>query len=89
MKPLAPERTALLRAADYIDEHGWCQHQAQDGESACLLEALDRVGPRQFPSAYNSLWEHLGGSPSEWNDRPWRTKKQVLATLRAAALHGL
>lgn len=81
----------LLRAAEYIDKHGWCQNMLFDAAGRVCLEgalmstdqtylerglinALDRL---------RSVTGHHCGWP--WNDKPERTKDEVVNTLRTAA----
>lgn len=48
MKPLEPHRTALLKAADILEQQGWCQREARDADGRhCLMGALAAaLGPK-------------------------------------------
>ncbi len=85
---LDPVARTLLDAADYIDDHGWCQGQSWDlvGQ-VCAGWAIYRSN-RQFQlQAAARLRGHLNISDiATWNDRPGRTRDEVTAALRAAAL---
>lgn len=80
------------RAADYIEEHGWCQHitHAPDGQ-VCLYGALLRTSPySQAVGALVELGRTLGADPTRsavmWNDAYGRTKEEVIAFLREQAI---
>lgn len=79
----------LLKAADYIDEHGWCQGDSGDASGrVCLVGALEMTinDRRRLKSAADALRHSIGCSRlSRWNDAPERTQAEVVAALRAAA----
>lgn len=92
---LPPAQKALLDAAQYIREHGWCQYTTEtvDGR-VCAMGAIYRAvsppvslyvspaaGPVQILGHYLGV-EFIG----EWNDRPERTAEEVIAALEQAAL---
>lgn len=95
MKQLSPEAFVLLKAADYIDGHGWCQGAIADEEGrVCAVGAITMVtGGLDAPMGTRLdvellLYKYLGEIPvPDWNDRPERTKEQVTAALRSAALN--
>lgn len=46
----------LLRAAEYIDTHGWCQHNIHDDEGrVCLSGAIIKANGAQL----NGTFEHF------------------------------
>jgi hypothetical protein len=80
---LSPWRKGLLRAADYIDQHGWCQHAGTINGHVCVRMAMRMVGCQEV--AFGVMNEVVGGSIIEWNDAVGRTKEEVVAALRGAA----
>jgi hypothetical protein len=80
---LAPWRKGLLRAVDYIDRHGWCQHVGTINGRVCTLMAMFMVGCTN--AAYGAMAQFVGGPIDEWNNAPGRTKQEVVAALRRAA----
>lgn len=86
-----------LKAAEVIEERGWCQRafQQRDG-SVCLIGALsvvltgaataDSAALKPYRDTVASLgfMTDIGGfmSAVAWNDAPERTKEEVLARLR-------
>jgi len=79
----------LLEAADYIEQHGWCQKVYQNGlGNACIMGALLRVARTTSGDGkiMSRLRKYLGVTSLEnWNDASGRTKEQVVAALRGAA----
>jgi hypothetical protein len=78
-------REDATSAADYIREHGWCQHQWENASgSVCLKGAASKATDcdllRHTPLIY-ALRETIGipEGLSDWNDTPGRTKEEVLA----------
>lgn len=75
-----------------IKNHGWVQRKASSTEngkhSFCLVGALNSVvtDPMVERDARKVLYAILGKDDSIicWNDRPGRTKNQVLGLLRKA-----
>ena len=90
---LPVERQALLDAADYIEEHGWCQYEPANRKGAvCAVGALMAVSssPSIKLDAIELVKLVIGQwHIPNWNDAPERTKEEVVSALRAAALHGL
>ncbi len=82
----------MLKAADYIEEHGHCKHVLCDDKGAvCIRGALIRVGSfTQLTKAELRLkefgipWNERVGVV-DWNNAPERTGEEVIAALRAAA----
>jgi hypothetical protein len=79
----------LLRAADYIEEHGWCQSRVMDKEGrVCLLGAILYVGGTGLdfmPRVEKAAGIGQGGLIACWNNAPGRTKQEVVDVLRRAA----
>jgi hypothetical protein len=83
----------LLGAADYIEQHGWCQGMGRNGEAVCVAVALKIVaGYRIFiaEEAGRRLARSLGiglyrYSIPCWNDEPGRTQVEVVEALRNVA----
>jgi hypothetical protein len=96
--PKVTVRDVLHRAADLIEEFGWAQGYAASFSKpgpfcagTALMEAADDlgIGGRSIfdTEAYNNLGAPFGVNctvPS-WNDRPGRTKGEVITLLREAA----
>lgn len=89
----------LLKAAELIEERGWCQRQQEDAKGRlCILGALHYAegGSPMTPfgavayNARNRLMDVLGiwMLGRDWNDKPGRTAAEVIAKLRAVALSG-
>lgn len=72
----------ILDVADYIREHGWCQHAYRTQAGVCVLGAIHALGlgPDRDMAAGQILHNRLGRI-GEWNDVPGRTKEEVLAKL--------
>ena len=85
---LAPHKQALLDAADYIRKHGWCQGESfGEGETVCAAGAIWSVNIDQWEDAMWALADHIGTpNVGDWNDKPDRTKEEVIAALEQAAL---
>jgi hypothetical protein len=82
---LSPSQVALLKAAEYIEEHGWCQRSiGAKGGPACVIGAVHFSGGKI--AALNAV-ERVIGRPDliRWNDEPGRTKAEVVKALRGAA----
>lgn len=90
----------FLKAAEIIEEKGWCQHAYTGmlGE-VCLSEALKRAAAEinpdntfQFISELTKVEmefsKHIDSaswSTVRWNDQPGLTKENVLSKLREVA----
>lgn len=79
-------------AARLIEECGWRQHAYGDSERGyCLAGAVASahliVYGRDIEWSERLFWPLWNGteSPACWNDRPERTKAEVVEKLRAAA----
>jgi hypothetical protein len=84
---IEPWRQTLLAAADYIEEHGWCQGvmTAPDG-SVCMLGAIVRCNSQDKLTAEAILVTHFRYSGvAARNDERGRTKEEVIAKLREVA----
>ena len=82
----------LLLIADYIRQHGWCQHTARDDAGrVCILGAFGEVfGESGVPykihlHAMSSLQQRVGYDIPRWNDGCFRTASQVLHLLETTA----
>ncbi len=84
----------LDRAADYIEQHGWCQGEFSKNGAVCVSGAISRVLGVEFYRADNRVYDaknafarHLKSDdpPCVWNDEDGRTQEEVIATLREAA----
>ena len=82
----APWQTVLFDAADYIEQHGWCQHRLRDGDKVCAIGAIGFLVKNI--EAIGRFRSFLGGRIDTWNDTVGRTKDEVVAALRACALTG-
>ena len=88
----------LLKAADLIEEHGWCQVSAVDERGRiCMLQAMGRAEVELFgPDGSRSvslvsdekIADAVGWPIYRWNDAAGRTQEEVVAKLRAVALGG-
>lgn len=82
----------LLQGASRLERLGWCQNSVGglfDGPT-CMVGSLIVRDPS---AAFMKAWRRLdmsveGGSSTAWNDKPGRTKEEVVAKLRAVALYG-
>lgn len=98
--PVSNPRDALLRAADLIEERGWCQnHSAIDAAGVecvypeavafCAGGAINYVADIEtYYTACDLLDKAVGMGDLgyiTWNDDPERTKAEVVARLREAA----
>lgn len=79
----------LRRAADVLEEDGWCQGRGTDGQGRhCAVGAMCSVAVDhgQATSVHLlPLRARLEGPLSDWNDEPGRTKEEVLALFRNTA----
>lgn len=90
----------LLKAAAYIEEHGWCQNHINDAAGrVCLAGAIYAVGggflddgiPKRCPvrsEAFDAIRNALPDCTFRipaWNDAPGRTQDEVVAKIRAVA----
>lgn len=100
-QPVATVADVLDRAADLLEEFGWCQKKAGskfEGEMCAVGAIMESVD--DFTGSWGSVGRDLynaacsiQGDASEatiwplaiWNDAPGRTKAEVVARLRDAA----
>ena len=84
----------LNRAAELIETVGWCQgtYGGRDVGHFCLVGAVDEAmwelrGLEFFYDLFElPLPTYFGKqSPHHWNDRPERTREEVVAKLRELA----
>lgn len=90
---LTYDRKVLLDAADYIERYGhakgWYFDGMQENPPACILGALMAAsGYEPVPfGAVTLLQKHVYETHlAYWNDKPARTKQEVIEALRGAAL---
>jgi hypothetical protein len=84
---LKPHQKVLLNAAQYIRDHGWCQHVASDGQGrVCLTGALyHNARGLDYMDATYAIYALIKTSLKEWNDTPGRAEQEVIAVLEKAA----
>jgi hypothetical protein len=84
-----PGRRLLLAAANYIEEHGWCQGALENiNGQVCLVGALDKTkdyNDQGYYPAILAIQDIIGPRFGEWNDQPGRTKEDVVNLLRQVA----
>lgn len=85
------EATKVLRdAADLLERVGWCQGYLEDNGKVCMVGALRaagmlRLGRGPYRELVARVSQQIGHcSWLQWNDRPGRTKEEVIAKLRSA-----
>ena len=92
--PAEPWREILNRAADILEQDGWCQGTLHRDTASCAVGAMVLAARRSlngpFQLATHQLERHLGRSGHvisipDWNNAPERTQAEVIATLRACA----
>ncbi len=81
----------LNRAADLIEERGWCQGEGESATGAlCLYSAINQAEPGIFLRALADREVRrrvrkrvdIPTGPIKWNDTPGRTVDEVLNLLR-------
>ena len=93
-------RDSFLKAAELLEQKGWCQGTACNAAGEhCLLGAIwyARYGhdaphgpvPSKYKwgEVFDRVAPYTARHPADWNDTPGRTKEEVIAALRAAAAH--
>lgn len=89
--PVEPWRKALLDAAQYIRDHGWCQNELRNlSGNVCMVGSILFSNLQQcrneIDPAKSRVMAHLGNSSiSRWNDTPGRTKEEVIAVMETVA----
>ena len=91
-------RDDLLRAAELLEQKGWCQNMLSTSHGEhCLLGAIyfchygvegdsNHIAPPEWGEVFTLLEKFTGGmQPAFWNDAAGRTRAEVIAVLRAAA----
>lgn len=75
---------ALLDAADYIEQHGWCQGRyGKDGGPRCASGAILSVSDEgSWQLACERFKKVYDCAPCTFNDVPGRTVAEVCAALR-------
>lgn len=84
------------KAVDVIEQRGWCQNDYSQGESLCLLGAVNIASNNEYDRVFDEfgglrtdiaqrlvsgLALRLGYWPAEWNDHPDRTEAEVKKAL--------
>lgn len=87
--------TILHRAADLIEQRGWCQNSLQDFKGRmCSIGAIQMAesNAKMTTQAAVKLSNYIQkmnidrwGLVANWNDAKGRSKEEVVATIRAAA----
>lgn len=98
-KPLSPEATILLRAADWLEEHDWCQgplwlksngepaHVPSEVAAACAYGACKLVTTHDDLSLRKTTNNPNFFPPIiQFSEADGRTKEEVIAWLRQRAL---
>jgi hypothetical protein len=95
-----PASQMLWDAADYLEEHGWCQFRLRDKDNrVCAVGALQAVARVRGwwsgePGVAQRMRDHcvavvrlrcIVGEVHVWNDVPGRRKKEVVDMLRQAS----
>lgn len=77
-------------AADLIERRGWCQGQRVDENgavcvSAAIVETSHLADPYRIyrMRTFDALFAKTGEPSPYWNDRPERTKEEVVEVLRS------
>jgi hypothetical protein len=93
--PLTDVQRVLLRAAEIIEERGWCRAAYIENGRLCAVGAIATaaegnafsLAPR-VERAIRSFNDFIGGSVriEAWNDAPGRTQSEIVNALRSAAL---
>ena len=95
---LSQDSQDFLNAADYIDQHGWCQGTAHKlsgevclwGAIVAVTDGLDKLTSsstvHRALELYDMLGADLGMPAAKWNDKLERTKDEVTAFLRKKAM---
>jgi len=86
----------VMKSIQTLQERGWCQGGLDnDRGQVCLMGAV--VKTVQNTKAYHDIWDDFwmdfnnwviakcGVNPVFWNDKPGRTKEEVIALLREYA----
>lgn len=85
------------KAAEYLEEKGWCPALGPMGGPGCIDQALWAVNPKISRDAISfavtalelegSLYDtgHDASTLGRWNDDPSRTEDEVINTLHALA----
>lgn len=77
----------LLRAADYMQKHGWCVGGFENAKGeVCIFGAIMKTGGRYTDASWR-LNCYLDEHSTSWNDIVCQSKEQAVAALRAAAYH--
>lgn len=68
-------------AADYIREHGWCQGITRNEKGGVCMYGASEFCGAACGGVYldEAVREEIGMCVAGWNDKPGRTKEEVLA----------
>jgi hypothetical protein len=83
---IAAQQT-LRDAAALIERDGWCQNKSHVRKRKCLYMAVYKSEKTQ-DGCFNGMTmmtDYLDGSAIAWNDKPGRTKQEVIFALRNCA----
>ena len=76
----------MHQAADWLEQHEWCQRFSCDAYGArCMAGALNLFFPAGHREALERVNAHTHCGIMCWNDREGRTKQEVIDMLRKAA----
>ena len=72
-------------SAEHIDEHGHHQFDMWQGKACCIMGAPRMVGKEySYSHILRDVLAHLGYD-EPWNDKPGRTKQEVVDALRESS----
>jgi hypothetical protein len=78
---------ALLKAADFLEEHNWVKYVFHNGVGGyCMLGAIDYSGGyKEFYLVRHCIGDYLGINITRWNDDVCKSKEEAVAKLRELA----
>jgi len=81
------DKDILLRAAEILEERGWCQGHYRHGGAFCAMGAIKEAAPlnSEAMNALDALSRRVEPHVAAWNDHPSRTASEVIAKLREVA----
>lgn len=86
------DKEVFNKAAAYIEEKGWVQGRGKTQDGVCCAFAIGHFAGDHDMTKYFTHFKKVNNLAGEgnfgigvWNDRPERTKEEVLAALRKAA----
>ncbi len=80
----------LLRAAELIEQRGWCQGQSRCNGRICLVTAIGianlECSENHNERIFDTFRKYLNvPGLASWNDNPKRTKEEVINKLKECA----